>query len=95
MNTRAGAALALLLALAHGASAADIANGETLHAKHCTSCHQSDAYWPPERSIQCFERLHRQVQACEVALNLRLLDSDIDDLTAYLDHHFYRFGNPD
>ncbi len=67
-------------------------NGEALYQNHCTSCHQSEVYTRPDRKIGTYEALQRQVQRCELALNLRWFDEEIDAVTRYLNQHYYRFA---
>lgn len=61
------------------------------HEKTCTSCHGTDVYTRENRKVTSYEGLARQVRRCEAALGLRWFDEEIDAMTAFLNHGFYRF----
>jgi mono/diheme cytochrome c family protein len=67
------------------------ARADTLYQANCLSCHGSEVYTRPNRMVESLEGLERQVQRCETTIGLRWFDEDIQDVTAYLNHHFYRF----
>jgi mono/diheme cytochrome c family protein len=90
------AALAALLALgltAAGCSATstgDPARGEQLHAV-CLPCHGTSLYTSPQRKIKSLPALHQEVARWGDYYNPALTEQDIDDVTAYLNTHFYKF----
>lgn len=71
----------------HGAAT----NIEAVHEKSCTSCHGTDVYTRRDRKVMSYEGLARQVRRCETALGLRWFDDEIDAMTAFLNHGYYRF----
>jgi len=81
-----------LFATALPASASETSAVETLYQQHCTSCHQAEVYTRGDRKVTSLEGLHRQVQRCELALNLKWFDDEIADMADYLDQHYYRFA---
>ena len=92
-------ATALLLAAHNTASAADLARGKTLHEKHCIACHSSltggkpnTLYTRRDRRVTSLDGLKKQVRRCELSLGLRWFDEDIEDVTAFPNRDFYRFG---
>ena len=91
-------AVAVSLALGGTANAEDAARGQTLHEKNCVSCHHSltggkanSLYTRSDRKVTSLEGLRRQVRRCELSLNLRWFNEDINDVTSFLNQSFYRF----
>jgi len=81
------------------ALAADVAQGEALHKKHCVACHASmtggkpdTLYTREKRRVSSLSALDKQVRRCEQSLGLRWFDDQVDSVTAYLDERFYHFG---
>jgi len=81
------------------AQAADVAQGEALHQQHCVSCHASltdgkpdSLYTRQDRRVTSLEGLKKQVHRCELSLGLQWFDDDVDNVSAYLNQRFYRFG---
>lgn len=63
----------------------------TVHQAKCTSCHQTEVYTRSDRKVTSLEGLHRQVQRCELALNLQWFDDEIAAMTDHLDKGYYHF----
>ncbi len=91
IDARIGFFLSLGLFAAFNAWGEAGPKAEWLYQQHCTSCHRSEVYTRSDRKIGTYEALHRQVQRCELALNLRWFDEEIDAVTRYLNQHYYRF----
>jgi len=77
----------------------DLANGEKLHNENCVSCHQSmfegdgsSIYTREDRRVIDSDKLSNQVQRCSLNLRLDWFDSEINDVSAYLDQQFYKFS---
>ncbi len=88
------AALALAAAFAAPAAlAADPVNGEKLH-QDCLQCHGTKIYLPPRRKINSVKALRKEVERWNDSYNPKMKKSEIDDLVAYLDRDFYKFGKP-
>ncbi len=88
----------LLVSVSGGAGAADPGAGQTLHERHCVSCHESlmrgepsTLYTRQDRRIASWSALLAQVQRCETSLGLQWSDADIENVAAFLDQRFYRF----
>jgi hypothetical protein len=84
----------LLLAGCSGIAAADgpdPAAGQALVDAHCQGCHKTEVYTRPNRRIQDLGQLRNQVQRCEQNLGLKWFDTDIEDVTAYLNQTYYGF----
>jgi mono/diheme cytochrome c family protein len=82
------------------AQAADLAQGEALYQQHCVSCHASLTGGKPEslftrkdRRVTSLEGLKKQVRRCELSLGLMWFADDIDNVSAYLNQRYYRFGS--
>lgn len=90
------AILATLLGLgvaATGCSATgsgDPARGEQLHDV-CLPCHGTSLYTSPQRKIRSLPALRQEVARWGDYYNPALTEQDIDDVTIYLNTHFYKF----
>jgi len=71
---------------------ADINIGNQLHADNCTRCHQDNIYTHADRKIKNFEQLKKQVQQCELAIELGWFEEEVENVTAYLNATYYMFG---
>ena len=84
--------IALLTAtFAATSSAADSENARALYERHCVACHGTEVYTREDRKITSLPSLKNQVRRCETALELRWFDEDIDDVSQFLNEHYYRF----
>lgn len=95
LSIRAGTALTALLALGSVAGCAeavrgDPVRGEQLHAV-CLPCHGTSLYTSPQRKITSLPALRQEVARWGDYYNPAFSEKDIDDVTAYLNTHFYRF----
>jgi cytochrome c553 len=89
------AALSALLALGTVAGCTeavrgDAARGEQLHDV-CLPCHGTSLYSSPQRKIKSLPALHQEVARWGDYYNPALSEQDVDDVTAYLNAHFYKF----
>jgi len=80
----------LLLPTAYASD--DEAGGE-LHQQHCVRCHDSSIYRRAAPMVTNLEALESQVQRCEQMLALRWFDEDIENVSGYLNHHYYHFDD--
>lgn len=85
------AALMTLLIASIG-QADDTAKGKTLVDDNCVRCHGSEVYTRADRRVSTLAGLHKQVQRCEQMLGLTWFDDDIDNVAAYLNQQYYKFG---
>ncbi len=74
------------------AFAANIGHGKILLERHCTRCHDTRVYSRPDRRIGSLQALESQVKRCERSQSLKWPQGDVDDVVAYLDATFYKFG---
>ena len=84
--------LAVSMTASAPAFAANIEHGKTLVEQHCTRCHDARVYIRPDRRIASFGALKNQVKRCEQSQSLEWPQPNIDDVVAYLDATFYKFG---
>ncbi|MBF0124136.1 MAG: cytochrome c [Magnetococcales bacterium] len=77
--------------------AAGGANGEALHKAHCQDCHASrfkDAssiYTRPERQVKSVDQLRARVEFCSQQVNAQWFDDEVNAVTTWLNHQFYKF----
>ncbi|MEW6352998.1 MAG: cytochrome c [Pseudomonadota bacterium] len=90
---------AVLLSLPSAQAAGDPARGKELHDAHCTSCHAklmdgnpTAIFTRPNRIVRSLDGLNKRVRFCESMNGLNWKDQDIDDVVAYLNQAFYKFG---
>lgn len=90
---RAIAATALTLGLCTAALAeeGDPQVGQALVDKHCYQCHGTEVYTRENRRVSNLSELRNQVQRCDQMLGLKWFETDIADVTAYLNQAFYKF----
>jgi mono/diheme cytochrome c family protein len=83
-------ALGLVVSGCSATGAGDPARGEQLHDV-CLPCHGTSLYTSPQRKIKSLPALHQEVARWGDYYNPALSEQDIDDVTAYLNTHFYKF----
>ncbi len=59
---------------------------------HCAKCHDSRVFTRPDHKIRSLEALKNQVERCELNASVDWPQQDFDDVVAYLDATFYKFG---
>lgn len=64
---------------------------EALYEEHCVKCHGSEVYTREDRKVSSYDGLVRQVQRCELSLQLTWFDDEIKDVADYLNGRFYHF----
>ena len=72
--------------------AVDIEHGKKLYAQYCTRCHDTSVHTRAGRKMNSLEALKNQVERCEVMRSAEWPQPDIDDVVAYLNATFYKFG---
>jgi mono/diheme cytochrome c family protein len=87
-----GHASALLLA-------GEAEEGAPVHEEYCVSCHKANfggdgsaVYSRDPRMVNSIEGLMGQVGRCNQMTNAGLSSDQIDDLVAYLNETYYKFG---
>ncbi|KAA3623698.1 MAG: cytochrome c [Proteobacteria bacterium] len=79
--------------------AGDADSGASVHAEKCMSCHISNfggdgagVYTRNNRIVNTIEGLMGQVDRCNAMTQADLSPDQVDDLVAYLNEQFYKFG---
>lgn len=89
---RLGAFVVLLLGAASAAGAEPNADrGAKLH-EVCLQCHGTELYVPPRRKIDSMQGLRKETERWSRSYNPKLTKAEVDDLVAYLNRDFYKFG---
>ena len=94
--------LIVLVLLSTGVFASDYTpdpeNGAFLHGDHCIDCHRVDnheaLYTRENRIVQERIRLNGQVSACVQILSLGFFPEEEQDVAEFLNHEYYKFGQP-
>ena len=69
--------------------------GELLYATHCIGCHTTEMHWRDNRSVDSWTKLKVQVRRWQAASSLAWNDSDILEVSRYLNESIYRFEQTD
>jgi len=73
-----------------GTGQGDPVRGEAVH-KVCLECHGTNLYVVAERKVKSLTTLHKEVARWGDYYNPALTEQDVDDVTTYLNTHFYKF----
>ena len=84
--------LAMVMTTPAPAFAANIEHGKVLYEQHCTRCHDTRVHTRPDCRIGSLEALQSQVKRCELNASVDWPQQDVDDVVAYLNATFYKFG---
>ncbi|MGD8569803.1 MAG: hypothetical protein PVJ39_17080 [Gammaproteobacteria bacterium] len=71
--------------------AADAEHGEKLYKERCHGCHDTRVHTRPNRIIHTYEDLVNRVRFCDTQAKAGFSDSDINDVSEYLNKEFYHF----
>ena len=82
---------ALLGALLLAPAAQAQSRGELLYSTHCITCHTSQMHWRDKRVATDWSSLNREVRRWQDASGLGWRESDIEDVTRYLNETIYRY----
>lgn len=69
---------------------AQFERGQVLYENHCRFCHESWAHEREGNRIYSIDSLRQRVAAWSIHSGLGWGDEEIDDVTDYLNRHFYR-----
>jgi mono/diheme cytochrome c family protein len=81
----------LTCSLVAAPSAIAQSRGELLYTTHCIACHTTKIHWRDKRSASNWEGLKIQVRRWQNAASLAWSDSDILDVSRYLNDSIYHF----
>ena len=83
--------LLLVAGFCVSANAADVKNGEKLHADNCTRCHDSSVYTRANKRVKTLPKLGTQVRMCKNNLGITWFDDEVEDVTVFLNKKYYHF----
>lgn len=81
----------LMSLLSVSVNAADIENGDSLHADNCVKCHDSSVYTRANRRVTSMPKLGAQVRMCKDNLGITWFDDEVEDVTMFLNKKYYHF----
>jgi mono/diheme cytochrome c family protein len=81
----------LTCSLVAAPSAMAQSRGELLYTTHCISCHTTEMHWRDKRSAHDWPALKAQVRRWQDAASLAWGDSDVLDVSRYLNETIYHF----
>ena len=81
----------LTCSLSAAPSAMAQSRGELLYTTHCIACHATEVHWRDKRSASNWASLKVQVRRWQDAASLAWSDSDILDVSRYLNDSIYHF----
>lgn len=65
--------------------------GQLLYSTHCIECHTTRMHWRNQRLARDWDTLKAQVRLWQGVASLGWSESDIDDVTRYLNDTIYQF----
>lgn len=73
------------------ALAADAENGKKLYTSKCGGCHDTRVHTRPNRIVHTYEDLVNRVKFCDTNAKTNFSDSDVLDVSEYLNNEYYKF----
>jgi len=71
----------------------DIKAGNKLHQKYCMKCHNNSVYTRKLKKVHSYEGLVGRVKGCSQQTGFSFSRKQLQDVTAFLNHHYYEFEN--
>ena len=71
--------------------AADAEHGKKIYTQKCGGCHDTRVHTRPNRIIHTYEDLVNRVRFCDTNAKTNFKESDILDVSEYLNNEFYKF----
>jgi mono/diheme cytochrome c family protein len=71
------------------------ARGGLLYSTHCSACHNSTIHWREQKLATDWKSLKDQVRLWQGYTKLSWSEEDINDVTSYLNIHYYNFISPE
>ena len=82
--------LSAALLLLAPVTVAEFERGQALYENHCRSCHESWVHYQAGSRINSLNELRQRVAAWSIHSGLGWGNEEIDDVTDYLNRHFYK-----
>lgn len=64
---------------------------ELFDEANCVKCHSTDRLKAREEKVNNFEKLHKSVNNCAINTGAGWFDEEIEDVSKYLNKHYYHF----
>jgi mono/diheme cytochrome c family protein len=80
-----------LLAVTGSGAAESFDRGQALYENHCMSCHEPVVHTRPARRAASLAELRKWVATWSFHASLGWSSEEIDDVTDYMDRHWYHF----
>ncbi len=68
--------------------------GQMLYENHCISCHASVVHIRDQRKAISLEEIRKWTRHWALDMNLPWSDEEIDDVSRYLNAHYYKYEQP-
>jgi mono/diheme cytochrome c family protein len=68
--------------------------GELLYTTHCVSCHSTEIHWRDKSTVNGWSALIDQVRRWQDAASLAWSETDILEVSRYLNDDLYQFEQP-
>jgi hypothetical protein len=81
----------LLCGLSSPVLCEEFSRGQALYENHCESCHETWAHTRTGRKVTSMDELRHRVAAWSAHVGLGWSRQEVDDVTDYLNQHFYQF----
>ena len=94
-TTKLSLMIALILFPSTTVFAANAEHGKKLYEERCGGCHDTKVHTRPNRIVHTYEDLVNRVRFCDNAAKAGLKDSEIYDVSEYLNNTFYKFIKTD
>lgn len=73
----------------------DLQRGQALYSLHCSACHTAQLHWRDQKLAQDWATLRNQVRRWQSNEKLSWSETDIDDVSRYLNTFYYRYEAPE
>lgn len=94
LASRSLTCLAVMLASAGAAAAADAERGRILYETRCHECHAESVHGRSHRVARDFEAVRGWVRRWSANLDLKWTESEVGDVAAFLNGRYYRYACP-
>lgn len=84
--------VALVVTMASTPAAYAQSRGELLYSTHCITCHTTSVHWRDKKLATTLSSLNFQVRRWQDISGLGWSESDIQDVTRYLNESIYRYS---
>ncbi len=69
----------------------ELERGQMLYENHCLECHESKVHIRKQSKVRSLKNLEQEVNRWGQELDLAWRNKEIEDISRYLNHTFYKF----